>query len=322
MNFGALGICLALAWFFVGNLIVSGLVATLLRRRGIRPPQMAHSPAVWLWLRLSPSLAAAFLVVALFAPAYVRFEPANVVEPIGSALFLLTSASIAMISWSLARAATGWYRASRLSSAWSRAAERLPVAGGQVPVYVVDALDATVTLIGIVKPRVFITRTIVDALTKDELDVVLAHEAGHRLRWDNLKRLVLMASPDAFAGSRAGRTVAAQWAWGAESTADRHAVGLDRAKGIALASALIKVARLAPLTPRAPMPVSALCERGPLAARVGRLLAIDPEAERRSAVYWPFALVGAALAGMMLSTQEPVLRQVHQLAEWLVRLSA
>jgi Zn-dependent protease with chaperone function len=322
VNFGALGICLALAWFFIGNLIVSCLVGALLRRRGVHTAQTARSAALWLWLRLSPSLTAAFLVIALFGPAYVRFEPANVVEPIGSALILLTSASIATIGWSLARAASGWYRASRLSGAWSRAAERLPVAEGHVPVYVVDAPDAAVTLTGIVRPRVFIARTVVDALTMDELDVVLAHEAGHRLRWDNLKRLVLMASPDALAGSRVGRMMASEWAWGAESTADRHAVGLNRAKGVALASALIKVARLAPMTPRAPMPVSALCERGPLAARVGRLLAIDPEAERRPAVYWPFAVVGAALTGVMLSTHEPLLRQVHQLAEWLVRLSA
>lgn len=324
MKTGPLGICLALAWFFVGNMVVSCLVGILVRHRATRATtaQAACSAAAWLWLRLSPSLAAAFLVVALFTPAYLRFEPDNAVEPFGAALILLASASIATIVWSLARAAAAWYRAVALSRVWSREAERLPGARGRVPVYVVDVPDAAVTLVGILRPRVFLARTVVDALTTAELDVVLAHEAGHRLGWDNLKRLLLLVSPDALAGSRAGRMMASAWACGAESAADRHAVGLDPAKGVALASALVKVSRLAPLTRRAAMPVSALWDRGPLAARVGRLLANVPEARRRPALYWPFTIVGVVVAGLLLGSHEPVLREVHQLAEWLVRLSA
>lgn len=42
---------------------------------------------------------------------------------------------------------------------------------------------------GILRPRLLITRPVLDALTDEELRACVAHELGHSRGWDNLKRL-------------------------------------------------------------------------------------------------------------------------------------
>jgi hypothetical protein len=94
------------------------------------------------------------------------------------------------------------------------------------------------------------------------------------------KLLLLLASPDALAWMPAGEALTAGWRAAAELEADALATGSDPRKRVALASALIKVARLStPATPQFAeliMPVALDDVEG----RVRRLLAPLPASPR------------------------------------------
>jgi len=85
----------------------------------------------------------------------------------------------------------------------------------------------------------------------------------------------------------------------------------------ALASALVKVARLTPaMTPLAE-PISTLIDGGEIASRVERLLTdATPSAGRRSALGWTALAGGAAATAVVYA---PALRFVHSVTELLVR---
>jgi hypothetical protein len=84
----------------------------------------------------------------------------------------------------------------------------------------------------------------------------------------------------------------------------------------ALASALVKVARLTPsMTPLAE-PISTLIDGGEIASRVERLLTdATPSAVRRSALGWTALAFGAAATTVVYA---PALRLVHSVTELLV----
>jgi hypothetical protein len=82
------------------------------------------------------------------------------------------------------------------------------------------------------------------SLTRAELDVAIAHEIAHRSAVDNLKRWAIYCAPDFFGVSGVARKTERAWHAAAESLADARAVRGDAQRGLDLASALVKVARL------------------------------------------------------------------------------
>ena len=76
------------------------------------------------------------------------------------------------------------------------------------------------TLVGVVRPKLLVTRPLIDALTADELRAAIEHEVGHLGAWDNLKRLAMRATPDGLSLLPASRGIERQWAAAAELAAD------------------------------------------------------------------------------------------------------
>jgi peptidase M48-like protein len=193
---------------------------------------------------------------------------------------------------------------------------------GSMPLFVVDSDQAFIALSGIRRHRLLVTRGLVNALTNAELNAAIAHELGHRRAWDNLKRLAIRSAPDFLGHTRTAHELERRWASGAEHAADR-AAGPAAAARCALASALVKVARL---TPRADLhdaaiaaePISTLISGGEIASRVRRLLD-DPDVQSRPrrARTW---LVGAASAALLVATYAPLLRALHETTERLIRI--
>jgi hypothetical protein len=308
-------VLLSLAWFAAVNLVASHvarvLAPLLLRTR------LAARPDVLFALRLMPAAVAALFVAAMFLPAHWRFEPADVRESFGVVLWAFAVAGGALVVRSALRLVRAGLAGWRL-----RACSALPPMPTGDPgverVYEVDGL-AGVSLAGVWRPRILVGRAVRAALTPPELDVAIAHERAHHRANDNLKRLAIYCAPDYFGRSRGARRVEAQWRATVEWTADARAVAGERSRALALASALVKVARLAGgrIAPSASPVWSTLHEAALLDARVRRLIAPDvPAAQRLTPAAFRLALVtlAALLAGAAAAAD------IHDITERLVRL--
>jgi Zn-dependent protease with chaperone function len=306
------GTTLALAWFVVLNGVVTAAAALLAVRlaRRARPAAPGH----WLALRLAPAVLSIAFVAIVFLPSYWRFEPREGVEGLDVTLTTLAVLAIAVIGSAGARGVAAWRGAARRTEQWMRASRPLTLAGAAMPAFAVDADAPVMALVGVLRPRLLITRPVLDALTDEELGAGVAHELGHWRAWDNLKRLAMRAAPDMWFATGAARWLERRWAAASEHAADRGAGGSERER-CALASALVKVARLTPPQTSIDGPISALVDGGDITARVHRLLDGSPShVERRSSRRLATALAAPALA----LAYAPLLRLVHAVTELVV----
>jgi beta-lactamase regulating signal transducer with metallopeptidase domain len=182
-------------------------------------------------------------------------------------------------------------------------------------VHVVDAAEPLVAVIGAWRPRIVATESVRAVCNAEEFRAVLAHEAAHLAVRDNLKLLILVAAPDALALSPVAAALTERWRAAAECEADERATAGDSERRLALASALIKVARLlksrsAP-QPALGMPVAADDVPGRVQALLG-----PPAPQARGRVL--VALLGGALLIPILALPRYAL--LHELIEQLIAL--
>jgi Zn-dependent protease with chaperone function len=323
VRFGLLGLSVALTWFLVISTGVS-LLAAALAALSTRRWTGRHGtrPAGWLALRLMPSVSAgAFLAIA-FGPAYLLFEPRHGTEPLKAPLVIAALAGGLLVALAARRVLLAARQLASLERDWRARATPSPSSTRRLPVFVVDGPGPVATLVGVVRPRLYLSRAVVEALTPAELSAVLAHETAHMRRRDNLARWIMLATPDLYAATRFGLQTAEQWAAAAERLADEVAVAGNPRTAVSLASALVTVARLMPPAPRIPLPTSGLDDGGILAERVRRLLG-EPAHPRRHVYAWMSAVTIAILAaGVTIASGTLALhREVHDVTEWLVRLA-
>ena len=321
MNFLLHGATLTLACFLAINLVVSALVIALAARQ----PRIV-SPAFWFALRISPSALAASFAAVVFVPSYWRYEPRETAEGFDVTLTACALAALIVLAAAGARGVAAWWRANRRTRLWMRTSRPIdlrigpqgaPERSKTLPAFVVDADQAVMALVGILRPRLFVTRGLIDALTGEELAASVEHEVGHSRARDNLKRLAMRAAPDLLAATRAARSIERRWASAAEHDADRMCGRASAAARCALASALVKVARLTPPEPIVAEPISTLVGGGEIASRVRVLLddrTAAPPTRRRSLQWLGAAIAMAALA----SAYGPLLRAVHEATEVVV----
>jgi len=114
----------------------------------------------------------------------------------------------------------------------------------------------------------------------------------------------------------AARAIERRWASAAEHRADWMAGHDGPVARCALASALVKVARLTPMVTPLAEPISTLIDGGEIASRVERLLADAVQSARRSAAFgWSALSLGVAVTAVVYA---PALRLVHSVTELLV----
>jgi Zn-dependent protease with chaperone function len=306
------GTTLALAWFLVFNAAVTAAAALLSIQLARR--ERPASPGQWLALRLAPAVLSIAFVAIVFLPSYWRFEPREGVEGFDVTLTTLAVLAMAVMGSAVTRGVAAWRSAARRTEQWMRASRPLALAGASMPTFAVDANAPVMALVGVLRPRLLITRPVLDALTDEELRAGVAHELGHWRAWDNLKRLAMRAAPDLWFATGTARSLERRWAAASEHAADRGAGASERER-CALASALVKVARLTP--PAAPIdgPISALVDGGDITARVQRLLDDSPSDVRRRSPGW---LAIAIAAPALALAYAPLLRLVHAVTELVV----
>ena len=302
-----LGIVL-LATFGVAALVLAGLLA-LAWLAGLRRVRLTSADL--LALRLFPVVGALLVAVTIVLPAFLSCEPHHDREATGPLLLFLAAFALLTLGHGIWR---GWraQTESRLLLHQCGRANRCVVENGQI-VQVVDVADPIVAVVGGWRPQVIAAECIIAACSRDEFRQVVAHEAAHVSARDNLKLLLLLACPDALAWTALGGVLCERWRSEAEFAADQLATGHDPRKRIALASALIKVARLFDSSQRARPALTMSVAVDNVEGRVRQLLA-PPHAASST-----MGKVLATFALIMPVVALPLYAFVHELIETLVR---
>jgi Zn-dependent protease with chaperone function len=312
--FVTLGVLLAIVAFGAGSLAGAAATAVVVRAMDLR----RLSSAALLWLRLTPTLTGLAVALGLFLPAWVAFEPRQSTEAARAALVVLAAATGLGGALGMARGLWAFVRTRRALSSWVGDASPHLIAGAPAPVQVIDHAFPLVALAGLVRPRLLVARQVLAACDPEELSSVLAHEAAHLAARDNLRGLLIQSTPDAFGLLPSARRLEAAWREAAELEADARAARAEPGR-VALAGAIVKVARLAAAGPPLTVAVPGLHDGGPIERRVRRLLGRDAE-ERGPRAARISVFAAALVAGALATAPIPWLRLVHGAAEWLVRL--
>jgi Zn-dependent protease with chaperone function len=271
-------------------------------------------------LRFAPAATGAVLTCGLVVPVFVAFEPVRDYEPVGPLLAVLATFGAGLVVASLARAVVTGLRTYLVERAWLRSATRLdvdPPAG--VPAYIIDTLAPIVALVGVFSPRLVAARAVVDACSHHELSAIVAHERGHLLAHDNLKRWLMACAPDVLRWTPLHRQIGEAWRDAAEDAADDFATaGRDLAR-VDLAALLVKVARLADAAP-VPAAVSPFADTDGLERRVRRLLSQDASPSADTGPRFRTLLTVATVGVLGVVAVSGNLQQVYDLVEFAVRI--
>jgi Zn-dependent protease with chaperone function len=316
-------LCLCSASYFVLNLAASLLVRissglALRFAESITPRGAAR---FLLALRLLPFALAVLFVVVLCVPSYLWLEPAATAERVGA--FCVALGFLGAATWftSIARAAHSLLASLRHKRLCQLAGREARVPGESSPLFVVENEAPFLALSGLLRPRLFISRSVLHNLSAEELDAALSHELAHRASCDNAKRFLFLLAPDILPFVRPLQSLERSWSRFAEWSADDQATSGDPRRALSLASALVRVARMGSSPPLPYLSTSLLaCDRD-LSARVDRLLHAMPVARAASKPAHHrlratgFFLV-ACLASLFLAPF--ALSSVHKLLELLI----
>ena len=292
LSCAALALCVELAW-----------------RLGAWRDSRASRPL--LAARLFPSVGALFLAVAVFAPAFLFYEPVRTAEGVGPLLVALAAFALLALGDGIRRGC--------IASVATRSVLKCCPATGRVtgsdahPVEIVDSSEALVAVIGAWRPRIIASQRVVLACEQMEFEQVVSHEAAHLQSRDNLKLLLQVVGPDPLAWLPAGRALSERWRNAVELEADARATGGDPAKRVALAAALVKIARLSAGDARLRGVLSVQIAADDIHGRVRELLA-PPQASSRTV---GIAGVLAAMALIAIGAV-PLYSFIHEFIELLV----
>jgi len=315
--------CLCFASFFVLNL-AAGLLVRFFSKSAIRytESKSPRSAARYLLaLRLLPFALAALFVVALCVPSYLWLEPAAASERVGFLSIFLGILGAATWLISIARAIHSLVASWRHNRLCRLAGVDTHITGESSSLLVVESQAPLLAMSGLLRPRLLISRGVLQTLSSEELSAALLHEHAHRTSRDNAKRLLLLLAPDIFPFLRPLRALEHSWSKLAEWAADDEATSGDSNRAVSLAAALIQVARMGS-APRMPYLSTSLlaCDRD-LSTRIDRLLhPVSPARPVAKPVQHRLLTAGFLLAGSLtaLLLTPSALSSVHQLLELLL----
>jgi Zn-dependent protease with chaperone function len=275
VSFAPLGLAVALLAYGAINVLGTVLVAAPFFRAARIDGAAARARRLVV-LRLLPPIFSLLAVGALVVPAFVWFEPRDTTERISLPMAALAGVGLLMLIAGPVRGLLSILSTWRLSRRWERSHDSLAVPGIALPAFVVDEPFPLVSLIGWLRPRLVVARSVLSSCDRDELAAVLAHEAGHNERGDPWVRLLVRASPDLLSLTPWADRMERLWAEAAEQDADERAARTGPTRAMDLASALVKVARLAGAGRPPAAAASALYRGDGVSQRVARLLEREP----------------------------------------------
>ncbi|MGH9930652.1 MAG: M56 family metallopeptidase [Pyrinomonadaceae bacterium] len=329
--FELLGLALLLAGLLTFNSIASLIIAALWRVAGrVTDNWTAAARARLLFsLRTLPALLAVLFVALLLVPAYLAYEPRHTSEDVSLKLGLLAFLSATGIAVSIFRGIATHRATANLTSDWLKQGKPIKIAGIDIAAYQIQHAFPLIGIVGFIRPRLFIASQVLELLTSAEITAAIAHENGHLVARDNLKRGLLRACRDALLIIPSGRLLDKSWSEASEEAADENAALQGNGVALDLASALVKIARIIPLGARPAMPAGVFLlgdeETKGIKSRVRRLIALatkDSRSGSRPQLLTGLSAWGPAsilLVGFVIAATNPsLLSKVHYLIEHAV----
>lgn len=312
--FAVRGIIISLAVFAALYCVLSAAVLLTWRKLWFREDGIsAARRADGLFaLRIFPFASAILVTAALAVPSFLILEPRSIHEQLGAMPIWLAVVGLVFMLLGLARAIAALGQASRIVHHWTRNAQKFESEG---PVFVLQREDRpAMTAAGIFRSKILVSRAAASLLTANELQAALRHEAAHVHRRDNFRKLLLRCAP--FPGTS---ELEAAWLESAEMAADASAAG-NAGEALDLASALIKLSRVVPLSP--PPELTAALIRNPASlteARVKRLVAWKEQSAESAKSVMVAGLSAAVGTLSLFLLYGRLLVHVHAATEWLMR---
>ena len=242
-----LGIALTFAFLLIVNMVaafVASLTWHLLSGHIDHLSANARAQIIF-GLRVGPVAAAMVFVSAFVIPSYLLLEPANSGEVVSGKLAVISIVSSIAVILAGFRVLRTWRVTRGLQATWQKGAVELEVDGINARVFGISHPFPVMAVVGIVRPRMFVARQVLDSLSGEEFAAAVAHECAHLRSHDNLKRTVLQICRDLVIAPF-GKNLDRAWAENVESAADEHAAYTRPSVALDLASALVKLARIAP----------------------------------------------------------------------------
>jgi Zn-dependent protease with chaperone function len=304
---------LAVPASFSVSVLLGALAARAFAPAADRVADAASRARCFVALRALPSVAGLTVALWIVFPSFLLFEPRGEKEIPGAGFLVLAAFGALGIATGMRRGVADLVATRRLGRRWAAEGRLLSLAGWDGPAHAIQHPFPVVSVVGVLRPRLFVAEQVIETLSESELQAVVSHESGHVASGDNLKRLLMRVLPALPWPGASSRLVEA-WDEAAEEAADSYAPN-----ALELASALVKTARLAPAGARLDLPVAAF-HRGDSVARRVRLLTEAPEwvplrSPRRA---WAYGL--AVAAGLAVAWSAPVLVAVHGALEGFVHL--
>jgi Zn-dependent protease with chaperone function len=259
-------------------LLVCSTVAIGLLSRILLPRIAALEPDVRVRLlfrlRIFPMAAATIGAVGVVLPTFLWFEPSGSQERIPLTLIATATCGLLLLSSAAWRALRALARTRALARHWLSRARAIDGVETPVAAYAIDDVYPTVAVVGIRRPRLFLSSRVLDECSADETRAMILHEQAHIETHDNARRLALRACPELFASVT---NLDRAWEAAAEEAADGLVARRAPHLAMSLAQALVRVGRLVPdpLVASA----SALYSGGSLESRVRRLVTPAPAAQ-------------------------------------------
>lgn len=313
-----IGISLLFAYLYAANLggsLVTTGAWSLIRRPAERLGKKTRADVIFAF-RVLPLAVAIALTFALLIPSFLIFEPHESGESVSWKLAALVAVSMIGIGAAGSRIFGSWWRTRRLTAEWLRSARPFELEGFYLPAYRIEHPFPVLAVIGVMRPKIFVATQVLEALEPEELNAAMAHEVGHVSSRDNLKRVGMRLCGDMLV-LPVGHSIDKSWLEAAEAAADEFASA--DGQGLNLASALVKIGRIAPDGMAWELPSGAYLTEpgdGSIAARVENLVSTAGSTTpyRRSSVLLVPVLIGM-LVMIGLALNGNVLFTVHRATE-------
>jgi hypothetical protein len=311
-------LCVCLAAFFLIHLAV-GLAVSWAAPAAVRVAERMRArraAAFVLAVRLCPAIFAVLIVVALCLPSFLRFETAGSAEDVSVACLAAALMGLALWIVSIARAGRALNGSLRYLRFCRSVGKESALPGEQSPVWIISAPAPLIALAGLVRPRLVISREVIGALSSDQLSAALRHEHAHLESRDNWKRLLVLLAPGLIPGRADFGALDRAWTRFTEWAADDRAAAGDPQRSVALAAALVRVARLGNTHIAPPLATSLLSDGADLSTRVDRLL--NNQAASGGSMLAPVVGTFCALAALGGLIATLPLASVHEVMERLI----